>query len=1079
MDITYYWSSLANNANISFNPDEDQLIFDADIDSYMQLSNWDFQAGFSTFTDLSGKTVTFTGLSTFKITPINVQFAGSDARFFIGDLSTGTAGDDLPNTITGTAGHDVIFGFGGNDTLNGGDGDDLIYAAGGGNDLVNGGNGFDWYMATTGTPFGITANLYTGKVYYYDDGEVDTLTSIEGVRGTMHDDVLIGNQFNNMFRGRAGDDFILGGGGIDWALYNEANATMGVVINLENGQVTNDGYGSADVLSDVENIRGGRFDDFIQGDENGNFLRGDAGNDTLVGGGEADILWGGLGDDVLHGGFADGSSEGGEGYYGGSIAINTASYTDANGGVTVDLNLTGPQNTTSAGFDTLVNIQDLWGSQFDDVLAGNAQNNFLQGNNGNDTLIGNAGNDYLTGGAGNDSLNGGAGNDVLEGGAGNDTLVGGGGSDTAIYSDAQSAITIDLALTTAQNTGGAGIDTLSSVENAEGSGFNDMIKGNTSANALMGGAGRDTLNGSSGNDSLYGGAGNDSLIGGTGNDWLQGGTGNDTLNGGSGTDTADYSDATSGVVVDLSITGAQNTVGRGTDLLISIESLAGSNHADRLTGDAGNNTLKGGEGSDTLVGGAGDDHLDGGSDYQWDPVTGQSSYGAGDTVDYSGATSGITVDLYNTWGAQDIGGGQGWDTLNSIEHVIGSQYNDVLRSSRYLDSWEGSLLAGAGNDTVVFQHDGQTTYWSDGVNEQYYERVTHTLNGGSGVDTLVLSEYFNGYQGMLLDLSSTAEQVYENVTTYTDVDGTIDTYVYGGSVFVRGFENVVGSNGNDHIIGTSGNNTIEGAQGNDTLEGGSGVDTLSYANLGNRDVPWEYDFNTGSYVFPGVSVSLAITTEQNTGYWGIDTVSGFENLIGSAGNDDLRGNSGNNVIEGGEGNDTIRGGSGLDTASYTSATWGVAVDLSITASQNTGAAGWDTLMSIERLVGSNFADTLSGNSGANTLNGGLGSDTLTGGSGADVFVYRSIEESGAGLSIDTITDFNSAQDVIDLSSIDADSTVSGNQAFSFIGSGSFSTAGQVRFENGMVYADIDGDSIADLQISLMGVSALSASDFVL
>ena len=133
-------------------------------------------------------------------------------------------------------------------------------------------------------------------------------------------------------------------------------------------------------------------------------------------------------------------------------------------------------------------------------------------------IIGLAGADKIYGANGNDVLEGGAGADLLSGGAGNDHLIGGNGYDSADYVAAASRVTVSLAVTTAQVTGGAGIDTLSTIENLNGSVYSDRFTGNALANALSGGKGNDTLAGAAGNDSLSGGLGLDKLSGGTGKD---------------------------------------------------------------------------------------------------------------------------------------------------------------------------------------------------------------------------------------------------------------------------------------------------------------------------------------------------------------------------------------------------------------------------------------------------------------------------------------------------------------------------------------------------------------------------------
>jgi Ca2+-binding RTX toxin-like protein len=209
------------------------------------------------------------------------------------------------------------------------------------------------------------------------------------------------------------------------------------------------------------------------------------------------------------------------------------------------------------------------------------------------------------------------------------------------------------------------------------------------------------------------------------------------------------------------------------------------------------------------------------------------------------------------------------------------------------------------------------------------------------------------------------------------------------------------------------------------LTGGAGSDTVSYINA-----------------TAGVSVALSTSVAQNTLGAGIDTLTGFENLTGSNFNDTLSGDGGNNVLNGGAGSDTV---------SYGNATAGVTVALSTSAAQNTLGAGIDTLTSFENLTGSDHADRLTGGAGANSLNGGLGNDTLvasggvdtlTGGGSAgllalrpyvDRFVFNSVTDS-PNASPDIITDFApSIGEKVDVSGIDANTLLAGNQAFNWIG----------------------------------------------
>ena len=189
----------------------------------------------------------------------------------------------------------------------------------------------------------------------------------------------------------------------------------------------------------------------------------------------------------------------------------------------------------------------------------------------------------------------------------------------------------------AQDTLGAGIDTISGVEHLTGSAFDDILTGSSGNNTIDGGAGNDLLNGGAGNDNLQGGLGDDVLIG---------GTGNDILNGGAGIDTADYSGSSAGVTVGVTQQGSLTASGgdaQGDSVSGTIENLIGSAFNDTLVGDAvagsvtdnrldggaGNDTLQGGAGNDVLIGGAGNDSLNGGAGI--------------DTADYSGSSAGVTV----------------------------------------------------------------------------------------------------------------------------------------------------------------------------------------------------------------------------------------------------------------------------------------------------------------------------------------------------------------------------------------------------------------------------------------------------
>ncbi len=241
--------------------------------------------------------------------------------------------------------------------------------------------------------------------------------------------------------------------------------------------------------------------------------------------------------------------------------------------------------------------------------------------------------------------------------------------------------------------------------------------------------------------------------------------------------------------------------------------------------------------------------------------------------------------------------------------------------------------------------------------------------------------------------------------------------------------------------------------------------------------------------------------ENAKGGSGADSITGNQagnTLWGNAGNDSLSGGAGSDLLLGGAGADRLDGGDGIDIASYQEATAGVTADL-LTPGLNTGEAAGDTFFFIEQLTGSNHADILRGDDAANTLTGlagndtlngrggndvlfgGAGADNLTGGAGADTFVFAAATDSPrSNAGRDTITDFVSRLDKIDLRAIDASNRTSGDQAFSYIGSAAFSgRAGQLHLVNGVLEGDTNGDRVADFQVVVQGVTAFAIADFIL
>lgn len=204
---------------------------------------------------------------------------------------------------------------------------------------------------------------------------------------------------------------------------------------------------------------------------------------------------------------------------------------------------------------------------------------------------------------------------------------------------------------------------------------------------------------------------------------------------------------------------------------------------------------------------------------------------------------------------------------------------------------------------------------------------------------------------------------------------------------------------------------------------------------------------------------------------------GTSYLSGGGGDDYLIGDASINWISGVSGNDFIKGGAGFD--------WIFGdCDNDIIL----GEGGADYLYGKtgdDILEGGADADYIAGGDGNDRILAGFGKDQILGGSGRDVFIYTDIEESGFYMDMrDVIKDFESGEDVIDLSAIDADLTKAGKQSFelgdtvlSDTGE-KYSVPGQLIYEDPRLSADVDGDGKPDFAINLIGVEQLHVIDFI-
>ena len=551
------------------------------------------------------------------------------------------------------------------------------------------------------------------------------------------------------------------------------------------------------------------------------------------------------------------------------------------------------------------------------------------------------------------SLQGDQGDDTLFSGLGNDTIGGGTGSDTLDFTAASAGVTVSLAVLTAQNTGGAGTDTITGIRNVEGTTFDDALTGDGQANVLSGSDGADRITG---------------------------GLGDDILSGGDGADTADYSSSSAAVTVALDRV-IQDTIGAGTDALLGFENLTGGSVADTLSGDGGPNTIRGLGANDVINGRAGDDALDGGA--------------GTDTVSVESASSPTDVNLE---GERSVG--DGTDSLISFEVAIGSPFNDVLTGTASANTLDGGL----GEDTVDYSNSiggvnlnlqtnvvtgaGGTdtvTGVENAVGSIYDDVLVgntrpNRLEGGTGDDTLNgagESDILDGGQGL-----DTVD--YTAASTNILVDLASGEAHGRGDDTLAGLENALMGTGNDVLRGTAQANTLDGGTGHDRIEGRAGDDDLD-GGAGTDTV----DFSSAT-----ARVSVNLTLQRALGA-GTDALLAFEDVRGGSGPDLLSGDGAANRLDGGAGNDVLRGkgaddaligAGGSDTVDYSGfspVTRDKGVVVHLDRGGRASGEGADDLNHVESVIGSGSADHITGNRHANRLSGGPGRDTLVGRSGSD------------------------------------------------------------------------------------------------
>lgn len=603
-----------------------------------------------------------------------------------------------------------------------------------------------------------------------------------------------------------------------------------------------------------------------------------------------------------------------------------------------------------------------------------------------------------------------------------------------------------------------------------GSKFQDTLIGNDGVNELSGFDDADVIRGGGGNDRLFGQEGDDRLFGNAGDDLLDGGNGNDR---------ADYFATMSPVNVNLAA-GTASSVD-GTDTLVSIEYVSGSNlFDDNLIGDANANLLEGWGGNDTLAGGGGADKLVAGDgtdtllgDDGNDTLNGGIGInflngGAGlDVADYQDATGPITASLLSGLGT---GGGR-TDSYTSMEGFNGSAFDDVLTAdgnANRLFGFGGAdrLIAGSGDD-VLSGGDGNDVLAGNAGND--------SLDGGAGVD--------------LADFQGAAGGVVVNLVTGLATGGD-------GSDQLSDIENVNGSDFGDNIVGDGGANELYGLGASDILSGGPGSDKLFgganddlLSGDGDDDLLDGGDgVDTARYLSATAGVIVSLLTGSASGGGGADKLVAIENVVGSAfddviigdaGANRLDGQDGNDLLSGGDGNDTLLygpgvnildGGAGFDTVDYQAAISAVTVDL---GSKIAGGSFFkDTIAGIEQVYGSGFGDTLTGDGLANQLlglggndilSGGAGDDLLDGGTGIDTALYLSAASAViVNLTIGKASGGDGNDTLIDIENVSTGSfrdSISGNGADNVLRGGAANDVVAGGAGNDQLFGEADDDTL--------------------
>ncbi|MBS0124454.1 beta strand repeat-containing protein [Thetidibacter halocola] len=976
-----------------------------------------------------------------------------------------------------------------------GDGDDNLFDKGRGSYTVYGGAGDDVLIrrqandgSHTNVLYGEDGNDYLELIeesgsLYGGEGDDTLRAAISGmesdVEGGDGDDLIYLQRFNNgnpldlpIVRGGAGNDVVsfdmpivgdITRIGVDlarFAMYSPApfGSSWAGYINALVFDV--EGLIASDRVSAV--FEGTDGNERFIGLSRNDTLVGRGGDDVIFGGGGADLIEGGDGDDLIHPG-ASGTTAATSDTVDGGDGIDTLTFVNArpetkdgsiiaglfggvrvmlSDGIRVSVNTRGPDGEAHGAFgrSEIYEIENLVGSQGDDILIGNRGDNALAGNDGDDTLLGRDGDDVLGGGAGRNLLIGGPGDDTFLVSEGDASVVGGGGFDSLNFAGRPGAVSVNLTTGSWAGT----LDTNLPVWNDTGTTEARLFNGVSMTP-------RDVLE-------------TDPIFANDAGDLTRVLPDTDDYAADPGLPRFEITEAQVGLDLSGEIAGVEAVIGTGGD-----DTLTGSAGHERLDGDAGNDTLRGNQGNDTLIGGGGRDVIfgDGGAAATALPdllfLNEGGSYGP-DYLSVSGfadmPTTALTMEALVK--LEDTSGqGVGTNVYTIMSYAVGTIYNaftvittdtTVENSERYLRIIINNQVVNTTVPVAAF-YDGDvhglSVEWDglagfvrislDGVtvwNEVGIPAAQTTLAAGGtlvfGQDQDNLGGGFSSLQDLqggigdirLWDGTRTTGDIaadafgpvgpadYADMAGYWQVDAAGEALVaqVGPALTVNGdvrFEDggAALASSNDVIEGGLGADTIEGGDGADTIDGGDQDDVID-AGDGHDDV-------TGGNGRDSITLGKGhdIFRDNDQVQFGEDTVlgnGGKDTILGGGGNDSLDGQfgadsvsggdgddyvgggQGDDTLEGGVGNDTVEGGDGRDAA------WlGDGDDLFIDNTQG-GVSGRDTVYAgagddtigggagDDLFYGQDGSDSVLGRLGNDTLYGGQGDDTLVGGGGDDV-----------------------------------------------------------------------------------------------